>query len=190
MNADKNEKVKKIVQGCIRGERKSQHQLYKTYYGKMMGVCMRYAANEAQAEDFLHEGFLKVFDKLSSYNHKGSFEGWIRRIIVNNCIDKLRKKKEVFFQNNEEKQLEGVLDEYEEEEYIKQLQKAKAKEVLKLVQKLSPAYKTVFNLYVIEDYTHQQIADELSISVGASKSNLAKAKAKIREMYKELYKHD
>jgi RNA polymerase sigma factor (sigma-70 family) len=186
MNLANREEVEKLIEACIRGDRKSQQQLYQAYYGKMLVVCMRYASNKEEAQDFLHDGFIKVFAKLESFKNEGSLEGWIRRIIVNNTIDSVRKKREALFVYQEDTHLlnlsETQADENEAE--IIQFQNLQAEVILKLVQKLTPAYRTVFNMYVIEDYSHKEIAEALNISVGSSKSNLAKAKMKIKELFK------
>ena len=186
MNLSNKKYVAKLVADCIKGNNASQQKLYKAFYGKMLVLCMRYTSNKQEAQDLLHEGYLKVFIKLNSFNNKGSLEGWIRRIIVNNAIDFVRKKKDVFFINEEESNLSNIKDDSYEESDLDSLAELKAETILKLVQKLSPAYKTVFSMYIIEGYKHKEIAEELGISVGTSKSNLAKAKANIIEMIKEI----
>ncbi|MBI5219715.1 MAG: RNA polymerase sigma factor [Bacteroidia bacterium] len=186
MNLANRDDVEKLIEACIRGDRKSQQQLYQAFYGKMLVVCMRYASGRDEAQDFLHDGFLKVFAKLGSFKNEGSLEGWIRRIIVNNTIDFVRKKKEAMFIYQEESHLINLSDTLKEEDEaeIEQYREIQADVILKLVQNLTPAYRTVFNMYVIEDYSHKEIAETLNISIGSSKSNLAKAKMKLREMFK------
>ncbi len=187
MDLNNRDDVKKIVEGCIKRDRDSQHLLYKATYGKMLGTCLRYASNMDEAKDFLHDGFIKVFEKIKYFKHTGSFEGWIRRIIVNNTIDCLRKKNKMQFNSDSDYSLMNLSDDSEERiEKINQTN-LNAARIIDMIQELSPAYKTVFNLYVIEDYSHKEIAEMLSISIGTSKSNLAKAKQKLKNLYIKKY---
>lgn len=152
----------------------------------MMGVCLRYANDRNQAKDILQDGFIKVFRNLERYNFSGSFEGWIRRIIVNTAIDYFRKSRsshvlllpdeqaiEDFEEISEEEEFE--LEPTEEVEFTMQ-------DVIAAMHQLSPSYRAVFNLYVMENKTHQEIADVLQISIGTSKSNFSKAKLNIRKI--------
>lgn len=176
-----------IVEGCLRGERRSQELLFKQFYGKMMAVCLRYISDRDTAQEVLQEGFIKVFDKLEVFDFKGSFEGWIRRIIANTAIDTIRKNKRNPFlsdQDNDFKQ--EVVNELEEKEKI-ELTEVKAEVAMEAISKLSPAYRTVFNLYVLEDYSHKEIAAMLGINEGTSKSNLAKAKMNLQRHLKEQF---
>ena len=173
--------VARLVADCINGDKKSQQFLYSNFYSKMLGVCNRYAKNFDEAKDILHDGYLKVFDKLGSFSNKGSLEGWIRRIMVNNAIDHVRKKKEIFYSLNDNTKFEiNDTEESDQDLFIQE----KAEVILNLIQKLSPGYRTVFNLYIIDNYTHKEIAEALGINIGTSKSNYAKAKIKIKEYYK------
>ena len=189
MDFSDKEEVEVFLKKCIKGDRKSQKLLYESFYSKMLVVCMRYATDYNEAQDILHEGFIKVFSKLKSFKNKGSLEGWIRRIIVNSAIDYIRNKRKLIFDHKEKSIIDNIAadDEFTvEQEYEK---KITAELIIELIQKLSPAYQTVFNLYVIEGYTHKQIAERLGISEGTSKSNLAKAKIRLREMFeKNKYK--
>lgn len=186
MNLSDKDDVKKLINACIKGDRISQQTLYQTFYGKMLAVCMRYASHKEEAQDFLHDGYLKVFAKLESFKNEGSLEGWIRRIIVNNTIDVVRKKRETVFLYEEESHLINLSDNIEEDNELElqKYQSIKADVIMNLVQKLTPGYRTVFNLYVIENYPHKEIAEMLNISIGSSKSNLAKAKLKLRDLFK------
>ena len=185
------EQVEKLLTKCIEGDSRSQRLLYERFYGKMLAVCYRYARDHDEAQDIAHEGFIRVFDKLKSFKNTGSLEGWIRRIVVNNAIDYVRAKKKLVFDNEDETVLGNIYDEEYDLIDINLANKMKAELVTELIQKLSPAYKTVFSLYVLEDYTHKNIADALGISVGTSKSNLAKAKMKLKELFNEYsYKLD
>lgn len=167
-----------LIEGCIKGDRKMQYELYERFAPKMYGVCLRYAANAEEAEDILQEGFIKVFRKISSYRGEGSFEGWIRRIFVNTAIEQFRKK--TYLQpitEQEESNIEG--------KYVSVLDNMAEKDIIKLIQQLSPGYRTVFNMYVIEGFTHKQIADALNISEGTSKSQLSRAKLILQDLVKK-----
>ena len=165
--------------------------MYERFYGKMLAVCYRYARDHDEAQDIAHEGFIRVFDKLKSFKNTGSLEGWIRRIVVNNAIDYVRAKKKLVFDNEDETVLGNIYDEEYDLVDANLAKKMKAELLIELIQKLSPAYKTVFSLYVLEDYSHKDIAEALGISVGTSKSNLAKAKMKLKELFNEYsYKLD
>ncbi len=152
-----------------------QRELYERFASKMYGVCLRYAANAEEAEDILQEGFIKVFKKMTSFRSEGSFEGWIRRIFVNTAIEHYRKK--IYLQpitEHEENTMEG--------KYLSVLDSLAEKDIINLVQKLSPGYRTVFNMYVVEGYTHKQIGEQLGISEGTSKSQLSRAKQILQEL--------
>jgi RNA polymerase sigma-70 factor (ECF subfamily) len=154
------------------------------FYGKMMSICRRYTRNEDQAKDILQDAFIKVFSKVAKFNFEGSFEGWVRRIVVNTAIDFTRKAKNDYLLMNENQSIEDFendLLEIEEEEFNIPLNVG---DVINGMNKLSNAYRTVFNLYVFENYSHQEIADALGISVGTSKSNLAKARANLKKLLK------
>jgi len=175
------EELQKIVEGCIKGKRKYQEQLFKLFYGKMMGVCMRYAKDQDEAQDMVQNGFIKIFSKLDVYNFEGSLEGWIRRIMVNTAIDQIRKNKRDPFSIEDDQRIQNVEEDipFSDEDDIDT--KVKAEIAIKAISNLSPAYRTVFNLYVIEGMNHKEIAEYLGISEGTSKSNLAKAKMKLKE---------
>jgi RNA polymerase sigma-70 factor (ECF subfamily) len=177
-----------IIRGCLKNDRASQKALYEQNYGKMLGVCLRYCRSSDEAKDVLHEGFMKVFNNLKNYSGTGSFEGWIRRIMVNTAIDHLRKNKQNYLivstvHANEKAAV--MADEVAEEDILMSIDK---EEILKAVQELTPAYRTVFNLYVIEEYTHKEIAELLDISEGTSKSNLSKAKFNLKKNLMQLTK--
>lgn len=185
--------VSKVVDACVRGDRMSQELLYKSFYGKMITVCMRYSKNKDEAHDILQEGFVKVFDKLKNFEKKGSLEGWIRRIMANTAIDHIRKRKDFYLSSDEMFELDNIVDESNDETELGELIKMKADIIISFIQKLSPAYRTVFNMYVIDNMTHQEIAEYLNISVGTSKSNFAKAKIKLKEMvltYIKTHEHE
>lgn len=168
-----------LIEGCRRGDRKMQHELYNRFAPKMYGVCLRYASNAEEAEDILQEGFIKIFNKIGSYRGDGSFEGWIRRIFVNTAIEHYRKK--IYLQpitETEENTVEG--------KYLSVLDSLAEKDIIQLVQQLSPGYRTVFNMYVVEGYSHKQIAEILGISEGTSKSQLSRAKLILQDLVKSF----
>ena len=151
----------------------------------MMSVCYRYARDEDEAKDILQDGFIKVFEKIDNYSFEGSFEGWMRRIIVNTAIDTYRKRKRELSQNEElYKNTYKEFNEYDDTDY-NPYESISIKDVVGAMQLLSPAYRAVFNLYIMEGMTHKEIAASLEISEGTSKSNLAKAKANVKKMLSE-----
>ncbi len=155
-----------------------QQELYNRFSPRMYGVCLRYAGNVEEAEDILQEGFIKVYKKLSSFRSEGSFEGWIRRIFVNTAIEHFRRKKYLApVTEKEEATLEG--------NYLSVLDDLAERDILELVRQLSPGYRTVFNMYVVEGYTHKEIGDIMGISEGTSKSQLSRAKVILQEMVKK-----
>ncbi len=179
-----------LIAGCIRQDRACQEALYKRFYGKMMGVCLRYAKNRDEASDMLQEGFIKVFTSLRNFSFKGSFEGWVRRIIVNTAVDHLRRNKHEYMIVSTVYAREGdVPDPAEEVEEDNLMNNLSEEEILHAVSQLSPAYRTVFNLYVMENFPHKEIADQLGISEGTSKSNLAKARFQLKKNLFNLIKH-
>lgn len=155
-----------------------QEELYRRFSPRMYGVCLRYAGYAEEAEDILQEGFIKVFKKLGSFRGDGSFEGWIRRIFVNTAIEHFRRKT----------YLQPITEQHEstvEGKYLSVLDNLAEKDVMKLIQELSPGYRTVFNLYVVEGYTHKEIGDMLGISEGTSKSQLSRAKVILQDMVRK-----
>lgn len=139
------------------------------------------------AQEVLQEGFIKVFEKLGAFDYKGSFEGWIRRIIANTAIDSIRKsKKDPYLTDNDNDFKLGAEDEIEMREEM-EITDIKAEIAMEAIQKLSPAYRAVFNLYVLEEYSHKEIAEILGISEGTSKSNLAKAKMNLQKMLSDKF---
>ncbi len=184
---DQQKELKAIVEACLRGERRAQERLFQTYYGKMLGVCMRYLSDRDSAQEILQVSFLKVFDKLEFFDFTGSLEGWIRRIVTNTAIDHLRKaKKDPFLSDQDNDFVAGSADPMVEAEHTEILE-LKGQVAIEAIGKLSPAYRAVFNLYVIEEHTHKEIAEILGISEGTSKSNLAKAKMNLQRLLKEQF---
>ncbi len=180
--------LQQLIKGCLEGDRKAQQAVYKLLYGKMKVVCMRYTRDTDQALDVLQEGFIKVFQNMERYSGAGSFEGWVRRIMVNLSIDRFRKQKNDLLLLNGSMSIEDFEDEVEDEPDVESVDyDFTPEQILEAMQMLSPAYKTVFNLYVFENYTHQDIAEALSISIGTSKSNFAKAKRNMKKILLKNY---
>ena len=184
MNYERNQNISEsdLIHGCMEGNRRMQEELYRRYSPRMYAVCLRYAANAEEAEDILQEGFIKIFKKLDSFRSEGSFEGWVRRIFVNTAIEQFRRKRYLLpVTEKEENTIEG--------KYISVLDELAEQDILSLVQELSPGYRTVFNMYVVEGYTHKEIAEMLGISEGTSKSQLSRAKVILQEMLKKFLDH-
>ena len=181
-----------LVEGCISGERRSQQRVYELFYGKMMAVCLRYTKNHDQAKDILQDGFIKVFRSMEKFNRDGSFEGWIRRIMVNTAIDYFRRAKNSYLLLGEERSIEDFGDMDEEDVLVdespEEVLDLKPADVINAMQKLTPAYRTVFNLFVFEEMTHKEISEVLGINVGTSKSNFAKAKHNLKKLLKKEHK--
>jgi RNA polymerase sigma factor (sigma-70 family) len=163
-----------LIRGCVNGDRRAQEALYNQFSGKMYAVCLRYTKDADEAQDLLQEGFIKVFNNLEKYRGEGSFEGWIRRIFVNTSIEQFRKahNKQTFVDSE---------DLVVEDKTFTALNHLQEKDIIKLIQGLSPGYKQVFNMYVIEGFSHKEIADQLGINEGTSKSQLARAKQMLQK---------
>lgn len=147
---------------------------------------MRYTRDQDQAQEVVQLGFIKIFDNLSDFDFRGSFEGWARRIVVNTSIDEIRRRNRQPFTTDEEYVYNDTYS-VQEHNFDVDLTKVKAQHAMEAIQQLSPAYKAVFNLYVIENYSHKEIAEILGISEGTSKSNLAKAKQNLRRILSEKF---
>lgn len=158
-----------------RGERWAQQALYETYYSPLMAVCLRYASNEDEAMDLLHESFLKIFAKIGRYKAGTALLAWMRRIAVNTAIDYYRKS----VRRRTEDLDQAFHLSSSEPDVISQYS---AKEILSAVQQLTPTYRAIFNLYVIEGYSHREIAEQLEITESTSRSNLVKARAKLQKI--------
>jgi RNA polymerase sigma-70 factor (ECF subfamily) len=183
--------VEELIAGCKIGDRKAQRRVFELFYGKMKAVCMRYTRNVELAEDLVQDGFIKVFSSIERFDGKGSFEGWIRRIIVNLAIDHFRKQKRDFLLLNENQELDDFLEPEEDEVDDSPAYDFKPEDIMAAMQQLTPAYRTIFNLYVFENMTHKDIAEALNINVGTSKSNLAKARRNLKQiLLKDYYRAD
>ncbi len=166
--------LESLLDGCRKGDRKAQESLYATVAPRMMAVCMRYARDSAEAEDILQMGFVKVFGKLSEFRNKGSFEGWIRRIMVNTAI-------EVYRRNLRSVKSEDIEEVYDYSQSTFDMNGLEVKDLLKMIRQLPAGYRLVFNLYAIEGFSHKEIADQLNITEGTSKSQLSRARAVLKE---------
>lgn len=168
-----------IIEGCKRDERTAQKLLYERLFPRMMGTCMRYAADRDQATEILNKGFLKVFTSVKDYRKQDNtgIEAWIHRIMVNTAIDHLRA--EIRHRHSD---IEQTIYMEDTADIVSDLT---VDEIMAMVNSLTPAYRAVFNLYVVEGYTHPEIAKLLEINEGTSKSNLAKAKVKLRKMIEQ-----
>ncbi|MEL7122757.1 MAG: sigma-70 family RNA polymerase sigma factor [Bacteroidota bacterium] len=164
-----------LIKACARGERWAQRILYEEFYGKMMSVCLRYANSEEDALDILHEGFIKVFKNIDKYQVGTSLTAWIRRVMVNTSIDYYRK--------TIRRRTEDITEAFNlSSKEADAVSKCTEKEILSAVQLLTPAYRTVFNLYVMDGYSHKEIADMLEITESTSRSNLVKARNKLKQI--------
>lgn len=161
--------LEEIIDKCKAGNSKAQTELYHLFASKMYGVCLRYSKDSTEAEDILQEGFIRVFTKIGQFESKGSFEGWMRRIMVNTALEKFRK-------NNHLYPVEDLRN-FEASEWSEDtISGISADDLMRIIQELPPRYRMVFNLYAIEGYSHQEIGDMMKISEGTSKSNLSRAR--------------
>lgn len=183
------DKIEELVKGCVSGKQKYQEMLHKHYYGLLLSICLRYTKDYDMAGEVLQNAFIKIFKNLKKYEFKGSFEGWLKRITVNTAIDYIRSSKNALVLLPDEFDLENV-DLHDDDELGEDDNfgyQYSPEQVMQAVQMLTPAYKAVFNLYVIEEYQHKEIAEMLHINIGTSKSNLLKAKLKIKKILLENF---
>lgn len=173
-------KEEDFIQACLRKERWAQKYLYETYYSKMISVCLRYARDQEEAKDILHESFIKIFKNLGKYQPGTSLNAWIKRIVVNTCIDYYRK-----MSRRRTEDMDHASGFFSQEPNA--VDNCNEEDILKAVQSLSPAYRAVFNLYIIEGFSHREIGVELGITESTSRSNLVKARLKLREMLAPKY---
>ena len=166
--------IEDLVERCKANERKAQEMLYKQFASKMLGVCMRYATDKMEAEDMLQNGFIRVFQKLADFRGEGSFEGWIRRIMVHSSIEYYRKHHKML-------QVADMDEHNEPSVNAAAMANLGAKDLMALIQRLSPGYRMVFNLYAIEGYSHREIGEIMGVTEGASKSQLSRARAILKE---------
>ncbi len=170
-----------IVQQCQKQDPGAQKALYEKYSGLFYAICLRYMKNNVEAEDLLVTSFYKIFSKIDQYQGNGSFEGWMKRIVVNECLMQIRKNNNL----NLHVEIEKAYDLKQDSTAISNIS---YQELLELLDDLPTGYRTVFNLYVIEGYKHREIAEQLGISINTSKSQLILAKKKLREIYKKKHR--
>jgi len=167
-----------LVKKCLRGNKKAQKKLFDLYAPQMMTICNRYANRDDQALDMLQEGFIKVFSNLEKFSGSGSLGGWIRTVMVNNSLTILRKEKKFSFNEN----IEGHDEETSSADAISQMS---FQELTKLISSLPSGYRTVFNMYAIEGYSHKEIAGKLEITESTSKTQYRKAKLRLQKLIQE-----
>ncbi len=180
---DRNIPDAQLIKGCLEGARDAQFSLYTRYAGRMFGVCLRYAPDRDTAEDILQEGFIKVFVNLGTYRGMGSFEGWIRRIMVNTALSHYQKQHRTV--TDADKDLVAAWSLPDEDEDIDPQEDISPDQLLECIQRLPDGYRIVMNLFVMESYSHKDIAEALGISENTSKSQLHKARAALRRMLSE-----
>ena len=162
---------RKIIKGCLSGSRRDQELLYRRHSARLYAVCMQYSGNDEEAKDILQDGFIKIFENLHLYKHEGSFEGWLRRIVVNTALERYRRRNHLYRVDDIDS-----IDEPEAMPDTEDYAGLQAIDLLFIIRGLPPKYRMVFNLYAIEGYKHREIAKMLDITVGTSKSQLSKAR--------------
>ncbi|MBK1442069.1 sigma-70 family RNA polymerase sigma factor [Parapedobacter sp. ISTM3] len=171
--------IDSLYEGCKAGNRHAQQQLYQAMASKMLGVCMRYARSTFEAEDMLQTGFVKVFKSIERFRGEGSFEGWIRRIMVNTAVETYRRN----MRGGYSVDIEDVQDDIQQTFSMDSLE---CEDLLRIIQTLPDGYRVVFNMYALEGYSHKEIAETLHISEGASKSQLSRARTWLKERITQL----
>ena len=166
----------KIINGCIKGKSRSQEALYKHFYAYGMSISLRYAHNREEAVEIMNDSFIKVFNNIGSYKTGQSFKGWFRKILVNTAIDYYRKNNKHYNHFDEEIIDEEVFD-------LNAVNSLELEDLMNLLNALPEQYRVTFNLFEIEGYSHEEIADMLNIAIGTSRSNLARAKKMLRKAY-------
>lgn len=178
MDIKKSVTEESLIEGCRKQNSKAQRALYDRHAGKMFALCTRYIKDSSEAEDILITGFMKVFDKIGQFQMQGSFEGWVRKIMVNECLSYIRKNKNMY--------LEVDIKKADREPDYQLLQNSlEEQDLLLMIDRLPTGYKTIFNLYAIEGYTLKEIADMLNISENTSKSQLSRARLHLQKLLLE-----
>lgn len=165
--------LEKLISECANRQPAAQEQIYRLFAGKMFALCLKYSRNKEEAEDNLQDGFIQIFDKIKQFKNAGSFEGWMKRIMINTALQKYRDKStlNVVYDDIEDENVEIEIDE----------DNISLDDLLKLIQELPNQYRLVFNMYVLDGYSHKEISKELRISEGTSKSNLSRARAILKD---------
>jgi RNA polymerase sigma-70 factor (ECF subfamily) len=169
-----------LIQGCIKQQPQAQRELYERFAPNLLGVCFRYARDEARAEDMLQEAFIKIFQKITYYSDKGSLEGWLRRIVVNTAIDHIRREKHY----SQQLQINEAITEEIREDVLDRLE---LEFLYSIIQQLPAGYRLVFNLYAIEGYSHAEIGEQLNISESTSRSQYTRARALLKKQIRGAY---
>ena len=173
--------LEELILNCKKQDLKAQEELYKKFSGILFAVCLKYSPNYHEAEDNLQDAFLTIFQRIEQFKSKGSFEGWMKRVAINTVLQKYRKKKTFHLSNEEQIEEEEEVVEVEDNQVPLDF-------LLKIVQELPNKYRLVFTMYVLDDYSHKEIADSVGISVGTSKSNLARARGILKIKIEDYYK--
>lgn len=169
-----------LIRACIAQNGAAQKKMYDLYASKMMGVCYRYAQSKEEAEDMLQEGFIRIFQKIDTFKFQGSFEGWLRRIIVNTAINIIRKYQNLRYECDIEEA------DFEPEHAADVIDTMYSKDVIEMVRKLPMGYRTVLNLYAIEGYSHKEVGDMLGINESSSRSQFTRAKVLLAKKLTQL----
>lgn len=175
-------KEDELIKGCLRGDRTSQQKLYDQFSRKLYGICLRYVRDPMEAEDILVSAFTKIFEKIDQFKGEGSFEGWLRRIVVNDALTFLRRSRNMYLETD----LEAADREPDYQNISHQLE---AEDLMHMIQQLPSGYRVVFNMYAIDGYTHKEIAEQLGISENTSKSQLSRARVVLQKMLLD-YEHE
>ena len=170
--------LKKLIEKCAKNDQKAQAEVYQIYAGKLFSLCLKYSRNREEAQDNLQDGFITIFNKIKSFNHKGSFEGWMKRVVINTALQKYRQKS-----------LLSIVTEEIPEEIIVEVDEEMVSMdyLLEIIQQLPDRYRMVFNLYILDGYSHKEIAEELNISDSTSKSNLSRARVILKQKIEESF---
>lgn len=171
--------LSKLIEACKKNDRKSQEKLYRHFFAPMINMCMRYVSDRNKAAEIVNDGFLKVFKKIDQYENKGSFEGWMRRIVFHSMADSVRKEanylKFMVFEDHDQKVKHRIMDSLYE------------KDILKLIDQIPAASGEIFLLFAVEGYSHKEIAELKNISIGTSKWHLSEARKKLQKLILENY---
>jgi RNA polymerase sigma-70 factor (ECF subfamily) len=171
--------IRNIIKGCLAGNRRDQELLYRRHAAKLYAVCLQYSGNDDEARDILQEGYIKIFENLITYKNEGSFEGWMRRIIVNTALEKYRSKHNLYRVDDID-----LIQEPDAAPETEDYAGLEAVDLLDIIRELPPKYRMVFNLFAIEGYSHKEISRMIKISEGTSKSNLSRARIILQKKVK------
>ncbi len=173
--------MEKLIDDCAKGKQKARKELFRQYHKMLLGICLRYSRDKSEAEDILLEGFMQIYSKIGTYSNVGSFEGWLKKVLLHTAID--------YFRKNKRENIHQNIDDYKDlvSEDIDSLKQLSAKEILNLIQSMPQGYRITFNLFAIEGYSHKEIAEKLQVSESTSKSQLRKARIWLMKKLKNSY---